>query len=221
MEGTVEGTMQGTVDMPEAVAGAINAVMGQIKGLLKTERNRAAGYRFASIDDFLAAVNPLCAKAGLIIIQDELDARLVHDGTQLTNRSWLWATFTFTLAHKSGALYGPLTRSIMVPAVGAQAFGAAQSYALKQFMRSLFQIPTGDREDADFIAPQRLPGRAKRGVPKNGNGTKPYKNPVSTKNGIPKRPDKPASTVVQAKGKPAVGDVESPPSNGADQGTGK
>lgn len=34
--------------------------------------------------------------------------------------------------------------------MGAQAFGAAQSYALKQFMRSLFQIATGEKgQDAD------------------------------------------------------------------------
>jgi len=174
MDGTIpcalEGERQSLTNMPQAVAGAINAVMGRIKGLLKTERNRAGGYRFASIDDFLSAVNPLCAKAGLIILQDELDARLVHDGTEHSNRSWLWATFTFTLAHKSGALYGPLTRSVMVPASGAQAFGAAQSYALKQFMRSLFQIPTGDREDADYGAPERLPGQCRYGFARRGNG---------------------------------------------------
>ena len=56
----------------------------------------------------------------------------------------------------------------MVPARGAQAFGAAQSYALKQFMRSLFQIPTGDREDADFGAPERLPGQCRHGFARRG-----------------------------------------------------
>ena len=156
-------------DMPEAVGIAVNSVMAGIKGLFKKEKNHEAGYRFASIDDFLAAVNPLCAKAGLIIIQDELDARLVHDGSSETSRSWLWTTFTFMLAHKSGAVYGPLTRSVMVPARGAQAFGAAQSYALKQFMRSLFQIPTGDREDADFGAPERLPGQCRHGFARRGD----------------------------------------------------
>ena len=155
-------------DMPEAVGIAVNSVMAGIKGLFKKEKNQDAGYRFASIDDFLASVNPLCAKAGLIIIQDELDARLVHDGSTETSRSWLWTTFTFMLAHKSGAVYGPLTRSVMVPARGAQAFGAAQSYALKQFMRSLFQIPTGDREDADYGAPERLPGQYRHGFARRG-----------------------------------------------------
>jgi len=203
MDGTIPCALEGEratlTNMPEAVAGAINAVMGRIKGLLKTERNRAGGYRFASIDDFLGAVNPLCAKAGLIILQDELDARLVHDGTEHTNRSWLWATFTFTLAHKSGALYGPLTRSVMVPASGAQAFGAAQSYALKQFMRSLFQIPTGDGEDADAIAPRRLPEGAKFGMSGNGNGTRPPTKTVSAQRGTVKNAPKRPKTRTQSK----------------------
>jgi len=175
--------MDGGRDMPEVVAGAVNAVMGEVKRLLKSERNREAGYRFASIDDFLAAVNPLCAEAGLIILQDELDARLVNDGGNSIDRSWLWTTFTFTLAHKSGAIYGPLTRSVMVPARGAQAFGSAQSYALKQFMRSLFQIPTGDKEDADFAMPARLPETVKRGTVRRGNGKAATKNGARLKAG--------------------------------------
>jgi len=220
MDGTIpcalEGERQSLASMPEAVAGAVNAVMGRIKGLLKTERNRAGGYRFASIDDFLGAVNPLCAKAGLIILQDELDARLVHDGTELTNRSWLWTTFTFTLVHKSGALYGPLTRSVMVPASGAQAFGAAQSYALKQFMRSLFQIPTGDGEDADAIAPRRLRERTRLGMSGNGNGTRPPTKTVSAQRGTvkhaPKRPK------ARARPKARSPEPAAPtPDNGADQ----
>jgi len=170
--------MDGAKGMPEVVATAVNQVMGEVKRLLKSERNREAGYRFASIDDFLAAVNPLCAEAGLIILQDELDARLVNDGGNSFDRSWLWTTFTFTLAHKSGAIYGPLTRSVMVPARGAQAFGSAQSYALKQFMRSLFQIPTGDKEDADFALPARLPEMVKRGTARRGNGKAASENAV-------------------------------------------
>jgi len=111
--------MDATKGMPEVVAAAVNQVMGEVKKLFRSERNRDAGYKFASIDDFLAAVNPLCTEAGLIILQDELDARLVNDGGASMDRSWLWTTFTFTLAHKSGSIYGPLTRSVMVPARGA------------------------------------------------------------------------------------------------------
>jgi hypothetical protein len=226
MDGTVPCALESDspppLAMPEAVASAITVVMGRIKGLIRTERNRAGGYRFASIDDFLYAVNPLCAKAGLIILQDELDARLVHDGSELTQRSWLWATFTFTLAHKSGALYGPLTRSVMVPAAGAQAFGAAQSYALKQFMRSLFQIPTGDGEDADAIAPRRVPEGTKFAVSGNGGGTgtgsgsRPLAKAVSAQRGrvnhAPKRPK------ARSRSKTRLAEAAAPASaNGADK----
>jgi len=45
--------------------------------------------------------------------------------------------------------------------MGAQAFGAAQSYAEKQFMRSLFKIATGDDDDADFHQQENLPTTAR------------------------------------------------------------
>ena len=144
--------------MPELIATSINSVMGGVRTLLKTERNADGDYRFASIDGFLKEINPLCAKADLIIIQDEIDARLVHNGGDPQDRSWLWTTYEFHLAHTSGALWGPISRSVMVAADGAQAFGAAQSYALKQFMRALFQIPTGEADDADF-RPRARPTR--------------------------------------------------------------
>ena len=144
--------------MPELIATAINSVMRGVRTLLKTERNAEGNYRFASIDGFLKEINPLCAKADLIILQDEIDARLVHNGADPQDRSWLWTTYEFHLAHTSGALWGPISRSVMVAADGAQAFGAAQSYALKQFMRALFQIPTGESDDADF-RPRARPTR--------------------------------------------------------------
>lgn len=144
--------------MPELIATSINSVMRGVRTLLKTERNADGNYRFASIDGFLKEINPLCAKADLIILQDEIDARLVHNGTDPQDRSWLWTTYEFHLAHTSGALWGPISRSVMVAADGAQAFGAAQSYALKQFMRALFQIPTGEADDADF-RPRTRPTR--------------------------------------------------------------
>lgn len=40
--------------------------------------------------------------------------------------------------------------------LGSQAFGAAQSYALKSYMRSLFQIATGEK-DADSHEQENLP----------------------------------------------------------------
>jgi len=138
--------------MPPKVAAAIVAVMAAVPKLGKGEKNTHGDYKFASIDDFLEAVRPLCAEAGLIIAQNE-ESFEMRDG-------WLVMRFSFTLAHVSGEVWAEKqTRTIMVSAkMGAQAFGAAQSYALKQFMRSLFLIATGEKGmDADEHPPADLP----------------------------------------------------------------
>lgn len=130
--------------IPPKVAAAICAVMADVPKLGKGEKNKHGDYKFASIDDFLEAVRPLCAKHGLIIAQDE-ESFDMREG-------WLVIAFSFTLAHSSGETWGlKQRRTIMVSAkMGAQAFGAAQSYALKQYMRALFQIATGEAgNDAD------------------------------------------------------------------------
>ena len=135
--------------LPPKVAGAITSVMSEVKMLAKGETNRHGNYEFTSVDDFLEAVRPLCAKHGLIILQDEEDFEIIT-GTNKDNKpiSWLKLKYRFTLAHSSGEVWGHRpARTIMVNgAMGAQGFGAAQSYALKQFERSLFQIATGERD---------------------------------------------------------------------------
>lgn len=151
--------------MPPAVAKAVSSVMGGVTKLKKSEHNNHGNYDFASVDDFLEAIRPLCAKAGLIISQDEESQELKQttkaDGKPAT---WLKMTFSYTLIHSSGETWGHRpTRTVMVTAgMGAQAFGAAQSYGLKQFMRSLFQVATGepdlDADDADEID-RRHPSR--------------------------------------------------------------
>jgi hypothetical protein len=142
----------GIPPMPPKVAAAVAAVMSAVPKLSKSATNTHGSYNFASIDDFLEAVRPLCAKEGLIIIQDE-------DGFEM-REGWLVITFCFTLAHSSGETWAHRPRrTIMVSAkMGAQAFGAGQSYALKQFERSLFQIATGEKgADADEHPPAELP----------------------------------------------------------------
>jgi hypothetical protein len=47
-------------------------------------------------------------------------------------------------------MLGPFRRHVDVPRNGPQAFGAAQSYVLKQFFRAQFQIATGEADDPDF-----------------------------------------------------------------------
>jgi len=88
-------------------------------------------------------VRPLCVEAGLLIVPDEERCEIVGE--------WLVLKFSFMLSLKDGETWDHRpTRTVMVTSkMGAQAFGAAQSYALKQFMRGIFQIATGDGEDGD------------------------------------------------------------------------
>lgn len=146
------GPVTDRAPMPAEIAKAIVAVMMAVPKLAKGETNTHGKYNFASIDDFLEAIRPLCSQAGLLILQDE-EAFEARD-------QWLEMRFSFTLIHESGQTWAHRPqRSILVSSkMGAQAFGAAQSYALKQFMRSLFQIATGEKgQDADEHPQEALP----------------------------------------------------------------
>jgi hypothetical protein len=133
--------------IPEPIAAAIHEVASQVKSLARTERNDHGHYNFASIDAFLSAVGPLCAGAGLLIVQDEDSI----DVLERAGKGWVKATYTFTLGHKTGVMWDrPIRRTVLQAISGPQTTGGTQSYALKQFMRSLFQIPTGEKDDSDY-----------------------------------------------------------------------
>lgn len=138
---------------PPKVAAAVIQVMKALGTLEKGhERNDAgARYDYASIDDFIQHVRGHCGEAGLAIIPDEARDAETQEVTTKSGKSMVtWnARFAFVLVHESGQSYGPIHKSVMVPATGAQSAGSAQSYALKQLMRGLFLIPTGDGDDPD------------------------------------------------------------------------
>jgi hypothetical protein len=157
---------------PPKVAAAICAVMAAVPKLSKNDENQHGRYKFTSIDTFLEVVGRLCAEQGLFIIQDEESFEIIPE--EKKDRSpWLRVTFRFSLVHASGEMWEHRpTRSIMVnAAMGAQAFGAAQAYTLKQFERSLFQIATGDSEDADFNEQTNLPRHSS--APRETGNSKP------------------------------------------------
>jgi len=145
--------------MPAAIAAAIVEIMAGVKRLARLDENKFAHYAYASIDSFLEATGPLCAAAGLFIIADEAGLEITQSpkADREGTTTFLRLRWAFWIGHASGALYGPIYRTVIVPGNGAQAFGSAQSYALKQFMRGLFQIPTGDNDDPDGQPKAELP----------------------------------------------------------------
>ena len=154
--------------MPPAIAAAVVKVMSGVRVLGKDDKNQFAKYDFASIDKFLTLVNPLCAAAGLFFVLNEEGYEIrkgeATEGGKVV--SALCMTYSILMVEAGGATWGPVTRHVIVTAAGAQAFGTAQSYVLKQFMRSLFQIPTGDKDDADLQEARELPSGAGRSAPR-------------------------------------------------------
>lgn len=134
----------------DALLKALAKATGSMKRLSKDSRNIEQKYDFTSIDDFLAMVGPIYAENGLTTMIDETDvAEFERQGKYGVNY-WLRVRFSFTTYHESGQSLPMTHRTVEVIRTGAQSFGSAQSYALKQYLRGLHMIPTGDKDDADF-----------------------------------------------------------------------
>ena len=132
------------------ILGAVVLAKSRIRRLAKSGRNLDEAYAFTSIDSFLEHVNPICVEAGLVVLMDEVAVADGLSGARQGKESWLRITYDITLAHVSGETLGPFRRHVDIPRSGPQAFGAAQSYVLKQFLRAQFQIATGEADDPDF-----------------------------------------------------------------------
>ena len=140
-------------DTPPPVSEVVTAAakaMAAIRKVGKEGRNQHDNYNFASIDDFLAMVNPICAESGLIFpMQEDGIEDFVRKG-KFGDNAWMRVRWQITVMHVSGQSLPPVLRTVEVLRNGAQAYGSAQSYALKQFLRSFLLIPTGDKDDADL-----------------------------------------------------------------------
>ncbi|WGV15391.1 ERF family protein [Fuscovulum ytuae] len=148
------------------ILGAVVLAKSKIRRLAKGDRNLEEAYAFTSIDRFLEHINPICVEAGLVILMDEVAVADGASGARQGAESWLRITYDITLAHISGETLGPFRRHVDIPRSGPQAFGAAQSYVLKQFLRAQFQIATGEADDPDFGTkpPSRAPASDRSGI---------------------------------------------------------
>jgi len=133
--------------MPKSIATAINEIMLKLQKPLEHDaKNDFQNYTYTSIDGFLKQVHPVCADAGLIIVPHEQSSEISPSGKNLT------VVYQYILVHKDGDTWDfPTTKHIVVPFGNGTAMGTAQSYALKQFMRSLFQLSTGEQDDLDAL----------------------------------------------------------------------
>jgi hypothetical protein len=136
--------------MTEAkIYSAVAKAMGEIKRVGKDNRNTDQKYDFASIDDFMAMVGPICAANGLVTIIDEDFREFLEKPGKYGPTQWVSITYQITTWHASGEHLPVVRRHVEVIRNGPQAYGAAQSYVLKQYYRGLLAIPTGDKDDPD------------------------------------------------------------------------
>ncbi|MCJ8334644.1 MAG: ERF family protein [Epibacterium sp.] len=139
--------MSETQTFPPKLAAALCKVSGEVKQLGKSERNSFAKYDFVSVDKFYAAIGPIMAAHGVHCIPDCIESEVFSGKNGKPTLRERWA---FILIHEAGECAGPFHRTVTVPAEGAQAHGSSESYAQKQFLRGVFRVPTGDKDDADY-----------------------------------------------------------------------
>ena len=124
--------------------------MGNVTKLAKDQRNAHGNYNFASIDDFLELCRPMMAAEGLYVNISGTGAETFMAGS---NKLWCKFSYIIQTCHKSGESTEEAGMDVMLPLTGAQTSGSAQSYALKQYLRGLLMISTGEADDPDFHKP--------------------------------------------------------------------
>ncbi len=153
-----ENMLPSLAPIPKEIARGLNYVCKNSVKLNNAHKNEYHNYNFASIDDFLEVYGSIIAEAGLTIIMDEVEEK--------QNDKVLKIVYHFIFIHESGAMWQhPIKRSIRVnSSAGSQAYGQAQSYCLKQFLRGVFMIPTGESKhmkaevetDLDYSKQEKL-----------------------------------------------------------------
>ena len=149
-------------DMPPSIVRAIAEIQRSIESVSRDGNNTHGNYQFASTDAVYAALSRKMGEVGLTILTLEDDPEFkVVDGPKGPQR-WCRFKFQFVLATEEGTWTDTMcTRSLYIQILGPQTHMAAQSYAEKSFLRSLFKLPTGDL-DLDQLPSDATPDTAKK-----------------------------------------------------------
>jgi hypothetical protein len=135
-------------NIPGSIVKAICAIQTSMGAVSKSNRNAHGGYNYASADDIYAALTRKMGEVGLAVIslEDHCDIKR-FEGKDGKTVQWAHMEFSFILATEDATWSDArCKRTLYIQVTGAQTFQAAQSYAEKAFMRSLFKIPTGDMD---------------------------------------------------------------------------
>lgn len=132
------------------LAGAIAAVMAELKPVEKSGWNDFHKYKYAKMGDLSIELTPLMGKHGIVVFQNEIDRAMFDNDRVISVR------YEFTIVHKSGEIWPerPIITGMSrcrdtKGGFDDKSFNKAHTAARKYFLLSLFQIPTEDEEDGD------------------------------------------------------------------------
>ena len=134
---------QGVGNLAKAIAG----VMAQVGTIAKGGFNKFHNYHYARMEDLLVVLTPLMGQHGLAVFQNEIEIKTVENRIAIT--------YEFTVAHTSGETMSGLRQTGMCIARNSKgdyddkAINKCHTQARKYFLLSLFQVPSGDFEEAD------------------------------------------------------------------------
>lgn len=142
---------------------AISAVMAEVGPVTKRGENEFFKYKYATAADILFQLQPLMGREGLIIFQDQKEVRFINNDRVIA------VDYEFTIAHKSGEIWPvKIKRTGLASAATSKGtfddkgVNKAHTSAHKYFLLSLFEIPTGDYDDADDEADPTRPHTQKK-----------------------------------------------------------
>jgi hypothetical protein len=129
---------------------AVSKIMSDVGSVKKEGNNAFHNYKYATAADISHKIQPLLAREGLVILQSETERHFVADGAALA------ITYEFVLAHKEGEVWPEKPKQTGMAAArnskggfDDKAANKCHTAARKYFTLALFQIPTGDYDDAD------------------------------------------------------------------------
>jgi len=143
-----ETTVAPVTAIPSSIVVAICQIQATLEAVKKSNRNQHGNYMFASTDDIYAALTRKMGEVGLLcLVLEEKDVEIVRVEKDGKTSQWGKFVFAFVLATKEATWTDPRNRrSLFIQITGPQTFQAANSYAEKSYLKSLFKLPTGDMD---------------------------------------------------------------------------
>lgn len=169
--------------IPKSIVKAICEIKKSLEAVSKTQKNSHGGYMFASTDDIYAALTRKMGQVGLVIMALEDKCEIVKVEKDGKTVQWAHFEFSFVLATDEDTWSDERAkRTLYIQVTGPQTFQAAQSYAEKSYMRSLFKTPTGDMDLDSMPQAETEEGQAML----NGNGGKRKSSASAKRDGTDK-----------------------------------